>query len=198
MIQSVGSTAIAIFISSIPFILNIHRNIMANKIGLFYGTQTGKTEEAAESIQKEFGGDLVVLNEICNASASDFDDYSCLIIGCPTWNIGELQSDWDGFYESEMDAMSFVGKKVAYFGTGDQVGYADNFQDAMGILEEKITSLGGQTVGMTSSDGYDHDASKAQKGSQFVGLALDEGNQPELSEARIKAWVAEVRSSFGI
>ncbi len=171
---------------------------MANKIGLFYGTQTGKTETAAEEIQAAFGGDLVVLNDICNATASDFDDYTCLIIGCPTWNIGEMQSDWDGFYESEMDAMSFAGKKVAYFGTGDQIGYADNFQDAMGILEEKITSLGGQTIGMTSVVGYEHDASKAQKGNQFVGLALDEDNQPELSEARIKAWVTEVRSGFGL
>jgi flavodoxin len=30
------------------------------KIGLFYGTQTGNTQNAAEFIQKEFGGDSVV------------------------------------------------------------------------------------------------------------------------------------------
>ena len=171
---------------------------MSKKIGLFFGTQTGKTEEAAEAIRDAFGGDWVVLNDICDASANDFDYYDCLIIGCPTWNIGELQSDWDGFYASEMDTMSFAGKKIAYFGTGDQIGYADNFQDAMGLLEEKITALGGQTVGMTSVEGYEHDASKAQKGNQFVGLALDEDNQPELSEERTKAWVSQVRSAFGI
>ncbi len=28
------------------------------KIGLFYGTQTGKTETVAEAIQEEFGKDL--------------------------------------------------------------------------------------------------------------------------------------------
>ncbi len=171
---------------------------MANQIGLFFGTQTGRTEEAAEAIQAEFGGDLVVIQDISQASASDFDGYESLIIGCPTWNIGDLQSDWEGFYESEMDAMSFAGKKVAYFGTGDQIGYADNFQDAMGILEQKITTLGGQTVGMTSVDGYEHEASKAQKGNQFVGLALDEDNQPELSAERIKAWVAQLRVAFGV
>ena len=199
MIQSVESQPIAIF-SSLAVLLTFtfYISIMSKKIGLFFGTQTGKTEEAAEAIRDAFGGDLVLLNDICDASASDFDYYDCLIIGCPTWNIGELQSDWDGFYASEIDAMSFVGKKVAYFGTGDQIGYADNFQDAMGILEEKITALGGQTVGMTSVEGYDHDASKAQKGDQFVGLALDEDNQPELSEERIKAWVAQVRSAFGM
>lgn len=114
------------------------------KIGLFYGTQTGNTETVSELIQKEFGGESVVeLEEICNADPSDFSNYDCIIVGCPTWNVGELQSDWEGFYE-DLDAINFSGKKVAYFGAGDQVGYADNFQDAIGILEEKISSLGGK------------------------------------------------------
>jgi hypothetical protein len=34
-------------------------NFMA-KIGLFFGTQTGKTETVAEMIQKEFGGEAIV------------------------------------------------------------------------------------------------------------------------------------------
>lgn len=41
-----------------------------------------------------------------------------------------------------------------YFGAGDQIGYADNFQDAMGILEEKISDLGGTTVGYWSRRSY--------------------------------------------
>ena len=143
------------------------------KIGLFYGTTTGKTEAAAEAIQAELGGDdVVTIHEIADAEEGDFGNYECLIIGCPTWDIGELQSDWDGFFE-ELDNIDFSGKKVAYFGTGDQAGYADNFQDAMGILEEKISSLGGKTVGYWPTDGYEHEASKADKGGKFVGRALD-------------------------
>ncbi len=167
-------------------------------IGLFYGTTTGKTESAAEMIQAEFGGDSVVtLHDIGDASESDFADYEYLIIGSPTWDIGELQSDWDGFYE-ELDNIDFSGKTVAYFGTGDQVGYAENFQDAMGILEEKISGLGGKTVGYWSTDGYDHEASKADKGGKFVGLALDEDNQSDLTESRIKEWVAQLKTELGI
>ncbi|MBF2085446.1 flavodoxin FldA [Thermoleptolyngbya sp. C42_A2020_037] len=168
------------------------------KIGLFFGTQTGNTQTIAEQIQKEFGGDSVVeLIDIADASPEDFEAYECVIVGCPTWNIGELQSDWEGFYD-ELDAIAFSGKKVAYFGAGDQVGYADNFQDAMGILEEKISSLGGTTVGYWPVDGYDFNESKAVRNGKFVGLAIDEDNQSDLSDERVKTWVAQLKREFGV
>jgi len=168
------------------------------KIGLFYGTQTGNTQTAAEFIQKEFGGNSVVeLYDIASADTDDFEQYECLIIGCPTWNIGELQSDWEGFFD-ELDTIDFSGKKVAYFGAGDQIGYADNFQDAMGILEEKISALGGKTVGYWPTDGYEHNESKAVKNGKFVGLAIDEDNQSDLTDSRIKTWVAQLKQEFGV
>ncbi len=168
------------------------------KIGLFYGTQTGNTQTAAELIQKELGGSTVVdLHDVSTVDTSDFEGYEFIIIGCPTWNIGELQSDWEGFYE-ELEAIAFTDKKVAYFGTGDQVGYADNFQDAMGILEEKISSLGSTTVGYWSTDGYDFNESKAVKDGKFVGLAIDEDNQSELTDSRIKSWAIQLKQEFGL
>lgn len=168
-------------------------------IGLFYGTQTGNTQTIAEIIQKEFGGENVVeLFDISQADANDFEPFSYVIVGCPTWNIGELQSDWSGFYEEELEQINFADKKVAYFGAGDQVGYADNFQDAMGILEEKISELGGTTVGYWSTEGYEHSDSKAVKNGKFVGLALDEDNQSDLTDERIKTWVRQLRSEFGV
>lgn len=167
------------------------------KIGLFYGTQTGNTQTAAETIQKEFGSSSVELYDVANVDPDDLVAYDCLIIGCPTWNIGELQADWEGFYE-ELDSVDFTGKKVAYFGPGDQIGYADNFQDAMGILEEKISELGGTTVGHWPTDGYDFSESKAVKDGKFVGLALDDDNQSELTDSRIKQWVAQLKQAFGV
>jgi len=168
------------------------------KIGLFFGTQTGNTETIAEAIQTAFGGDSVVtLHNVADVEWSDFDDYSHLIIGCPTWNIGELQSDWDGLYD-ELDNVDFSSKKVAYFGAGDQVGYADNFQDAMGILEEKISGLGGTTVGYWSTEGYEFNESKAVRDGKFVGLAIDEDNQSDLTDERISAWVAQLKQAFGV
>ncbi|MBF2058507.1 MAG: flavodoxin FldA [Cyanobacterium sp. T60_A2020_053] len=168
------------------------------KIGLFYGTQTGNTETLAESIQSALGGDSIVdLYDVADIEPSDLEGYDYLIIGCPTWNVGELQSDWEGLYE-DLDDLNFEGKKVAYFGAGDQIGYGDNFQDAMGLLEEKISANGGKTVGYWSTEGYDFNESKAVKNGKFVGLAIDEDNQSDLTDERIQAWVKQIKSEFGL
>jgi flavodoxin I len=66
------------------------------------------------------------------------------------------------------------------------MGYANNFQDAMGILEEKITEQSATTAGFWSTDGYDFNESKALKNGKFVGLALDEDNQSDLTQERVK------------
>jgi len=168
------------------------------KVGLFYGSNTGKTADAAEQMQAALGGDAVVdLHDISDKSAANLAEYDYLIIGCPTWNIGDLQDDWDAIFE-DLDDVDFSGKTVAYFGTGDQVGYADNFQDAMGILEEKIAELGGKTVGYWPADGYEHNDSKAMRDGKFCGLALDDDNESEKTEERIQTWCSQVKSAFGI
>jgi flavodoxin I len=171
---------------------------MAN-IGLFFGTQTGNTQTIAEAIQAALGGESVVtLHDVADAEISELVGYNQIIVGCPTWNIGELQSDWEGFYD-ELDGQDFSGKKIAYFAPGDQVGYGDNFLDAIGIIEEKITELGGTTVGYWPTEGYEFNESKAVRdGGKFVGLALDEDNQADLTDGRIETWVAQLKTEFGV
>ena len=169
-----------------------------SKIGLFFGTQTSNTQTAAEMIQQELGGESVVeLIDVALAEAIDLVEFDKIIIGCPTWNVGELQSDWEDMYD-ELNDIDFTGKQVAYFGEGDQAGYPDSFQDAMGILEDKISRQGGETVGYWSTEGYDFEDSKALRDGKLVGLALDEDNQSDLSEARIKSWTAQLKQEFGL
>ncbi|MCY7406147.1 MAG: flavodoxin FldA, partial [Alkalinema sp. CAN_BIN05] len=76
--------------------------------------------------------------------------------------------------------------------------YADSFQDAIGNLEEKISERGGMTVGYWSTVGYEFNQSKGVKDGKFVGLVLDEDNQSELTDRRIKNWVAQLKQEFGI
>jgi flavodoxin I len=168
------------------------------KIGLFYGSTTGKTADIAEQIQAALGGDSVVdLHDVADVEASELARYDYLVIGSPTWDIGELQADWDGLL-AELDSIDFNNKIIAYFGTGDQVGYADNFMDAIGILEAKITSLGGKTVGYWPTTDYDFNASKAVQNGTFCGLALDEDNEPEKTADRIQTWTAQIKQAMGL
>lgn len=97
------------------------------------------------------------------------------------------------FIYGDLAGLDLKGKKVAIFGLGDQGGYGDNFCDAMDELMTCFKGSGADIVGSWSTDGYDHMESKSVDGAKFVGLACDEDNQPEMSEDRVKAWIAQIK-----
>ncbi len=171
------------------------------KIGLFYGTDTGNTERTAKKIKElveaKIGAGKVDLLEIYKKKKEDMAKYDLLILGMPTWYDGELQGDWEE-YIGEMNQIDFTGKKVAFFGLGDQYGYASYFCDALGVFAEMVEKQGGKIAGFTSAAGYEHDFSKAQRGDQFVGLCLDVDNQDDLTEQRSKQWVDQIVAEFGL
>ncbi|HWB64681.1 MAG TPA: flavodoxin [Chitinophagales bacterium] len=171
------------------------------RIGLFYGTDTGNTERVSkrikELIEQKLGEGTVDLLEIYKKKKDDMAKYDLLILGMPTWYDGELQGDWEE-YIPEMQQVNFSGKKVAFFGLGDQYGYASYFCDALGLFAEIVEKNGGQLVGLWPVAGYEHDFSKAQRGDKFVGLCIDVDNQDELTENRISAWVSQVMEAFGV
>ncbi len=171
------------------------------KIGLFYGTDTGNTERTAKKIKElveaKVGASEVDLLEIYKKKAADMAKYDLLILGMPTWYDGELQGDWEE-YISEMSQIDFTGKKVAFFGLGDQYGYASYFCDALGVFAEIVEKQNGNLIGFTSAAGYEHDFSKAQRGDRFVGLCLDVDNQDDLTPSRSEQWVAQIVREFGL
>ncbi|MFN8277992.1 MAG: flavodoxin [Chitinophagales bacterium] len=171
------------------------------KIGLFYGTDTGNTETIAKDMKKRLeamlGEGTVDLLEIYKKTAADMAQYNFLILGMPTWYDGELQSDWEA-YIPEMEQVDFTGKKVAFFGLGDQYGYADYFCDALGVFATIVEQRNGTICGFTSVKGFEHTFSKAQRGDQFVGLCLDVDNQDELTNERLEHWLPLILEEFGI
>lgn len=64
----------------------------------------------------------------------------------------------------------------------------------MGMLHDELKVTGAKFVGYWPNVGYEFDASKAltEDGSQFVGLALDEDSQYELSDERIATWCEQI------
>ena len=95
--------------------------------------------------------------------------------------------------EDKLGNLDLNGKKVAYFGSGDQSSSADTFVDGIGLLNDEIEKTGATVVGHTSTDGYDFNESKALVESQFLGLAIDEVNQSDLTDERIEAWTTELK-----
>ena len=174
---------------------------MDKKIGLFYGTDTGNTEMVAkmaiEKIEAVLGENSIDLHEIYQKKSLDMAAYDLIIMGQPTWYDGELQGDWEEFIP-EMNAVDFTNKKVAFFGLGDQYGYASYFCDSLGVFAEMVEKLGGKVIGHTKSEGYEHDYSKAEKDGQFCGLCIDVDNQDELTEERLDVWIPDVLKDFGL
>ena len=160
---------------------------MAN-IGIFFGSDTGNTEKVAEKIATKLS---LEAQDIAGNNSEIFDDYDLLILGTPTANYGEMQPDWD-YFVPELEDADLNGKKVALFGLGDQIDYPDSFLDAMGELAEMVEEAGGTLIGEWPTDGYEFNDSRAVKEGKFVGLALDEDRQPELTDDRIATWLASL------
>lgn len=158
------------------------------KVTVIYGTDNGNTRYVASEIASALSGKSV---EIASATAEDFEDCELLILGTPTYGIGELQVDWDS-HLSLLKEANLSGKRVALFGLGDQMTYADTFVDAMGLLYDIVTEKGASLIGTTPTEGYDFIGSLAVRNGKFVGLVLDEDNQPSETGQRIASWIAQL------
>lgn len=167
------------------------------KIGLFYGSTTCYTEMAAEKMRAIIGDDLLDIHNVKETPLSLMSDYDLLILGISTWDFGEIQEDWNELWD-QIDGVPLNGKSVALFGLGDQEGYGEWYLDAMGLLHDEIKKTGANIIGYWSVEGYTFEASKAltEDGTQFVGLALDEDSQYELSDERIATWIEQVLTEY--
>lgn len=160
-------------------------------IAVIYGSTTGNLESAAKYIAQKLGIQDVL--SIADTDADTINSYDKLICGSSTWGDGDLQDDWDSF---DFSKLKLEGKTVAVFGIGDAESYEDTFCNAMGILAQSLKAQGATLVGETSTEGYTFSSSKALIDGKFVGLALDDDNQGELTAPRIDKWAEQIRSYF--
>lgn len=158
-------------------------------ITVVYGSDQGCTRGIANRIAKKLNGKSL---DIKKAKAGDLEACQLLILGSPTYGCGDLQSDWEDNI-GVLDAANLNGKTVALFGTGDQMTYPECFGDAVGILFDRVTAKGARVVGFTEPEGYDFSYSAALRDGRFVGLVLDEDNQPHLSDDRIESWLESLK-----
>ncbi|MEM1217881.1 MAG: flavodoxin [Bacteroidota bacterium] len=166
------------------------------KTGLFWGSDTGTTEIVTKDFMDAWNLTELTAIEGCEMTVEDYGKFDFIIIGVPTWYDGDLQSDFEDFFD-QFKTIDFTDKIVALYGLGDQYGYDEYFVDGLGILGSVVLENGGKIIGMWPIEGYEFAKSKGQFNDQlFYGLALDEDNQPEETPDRLEKWVSQVEAEL--
>jgi flavodoxin I len=175
-----------------------------SKIGIFFGTDTGSTRLVAKSIFKQLGAEVADKPKNINrTSLADLLQYDALILGTPSYGMGELpglstgclEHNWEEFVPC-LEGADLSGKRVALFGLGNQERYADRFASSMIHLYRIFSDHGADVIGHWSAEGYKFENSHAVIDNRFVGLVLDQRTQPYLTDERIKVWLEQVTSQL--
>ena len=172
------------------------------RIKLIYGSDTNNTEYVIDtyvmSILEQMGE--VDLKTVSEVTEKDWHDADLYILSISTWYDGELQSDWEMYFET-FNEIDFSNKTVAVFGLGDQWGYDEWFCDGVGILAKVVESNGGTVIGKWArDDSYDFETNPKVliDENTFWGLPLDEDNQSDLTQERVTNWLQQVKSDYEI
>ena len=152
---------------------------------------------AAEKIVAEFSDSDLTMYNIKDTDLKKMENFDVLLLGISTWDFGEIQEDWESQWQ-DIANVNLTGKIIALFGLGDQIGYADWFQDALGMLHDEVIAQDCQVIGYWPNEGYEFSASKAVTEDEefFVGLSLDDENQYDLTDVRIQEWVSQVKEEL--
>ncbi|WP_262963969.1 flavodoxin [Methylobacter psychrophilus] len=167
------------------------------KVGVFFGTDTGNTRRIAKDITTALGSGVAAKPvNIRNAKVTDLLAFDILILGTPTYgegllpglSTGNATESWEEFLPT-LTGQDFSGKKVAIYGLGNQKSYPAEFVDAVFYLYEQFKQCGATIIGEWATEGYKFQSSKAVINGHFVGLALDQENQKDLTSDRLAAWL---------
>ena len=169
------------------------------KTVILYWPKGGNTENTAKIIKKTFG-DEADLFDIKTFNTDDISKYDLIITGASTigaenWEDASNDNEWNRF-GMEAREKDFTGKYVAFFGLGDQVLYPNHFVDVLGVFQEEFSKTGAKIIGKWPVGGYRFTDSDGVEGDKFYGLAIDEDNESDLTEERVKKWVAQLKEEM--
>jgi flavodoxin I len=170
-------------------------------LGIYYCTGTMTTQRLAFMLKAKLGDLADEPQEIRSAIPSEISEYHGTIFGAPAymWEAGRVSAlDMDQMEAPISNLKDLEGKKVAIFATGDQEGWPEHFADSASVVWDKLEMRGAELVGKTKAEGYTYKSSRASRDGVHLGLLLDEVTQKELTEARVDAWVEQLKEEFGL
>lgn len=169
------------------------------KTALIYWPKKGNVENTAGKIARHFDEGSIDVFTISEADVDKLSGYDLIIFGGSTIGADNWEdthtTKWYSFFEA-MRQLDLNGKLGAIYGLGDQVLYPEHFVDGMATIRDEISSTGIRFIGSWPAVGYEHTDSKSVDGDHFIGLALDDDQQPELSDERIKHWVETLKAEL--
>ena len=158
--------------------------------GLFYASTSGRTRKVAELIARGLGGAGVEVRLLREARPEDLLAYRTLILGSPTYGVGDLHPDWLAWRDA-VERLDLSGRTVALFALGDQRYHGRTFAGALKHLDLMVRYAGVEPVGRWPGAGYEFKQSPALgEDGMFPGLVLDEVNQRRQTEERVRTWIA--------
>ena len=93
-----------------------------NKIGVFYGSTTGTTEDVAHRIAEKLNVPNGDIHDASKLNDELVKEYDVLVLGTSTWGAGELQDDWyDGIKVLKLTCSPLRGEQVSFRMTGTTV-----------------------------------------------------------------------------
>ena len=164
------------------------------KTGIFYGTATGTTEKIAKRIGELLGVSSEDILNVGSTAPSKAGDYELMILGTSTWGNGDLEDDWYDFLDG-IETLDLKDKTIALFGCGDQ-SMSDTFCNAIGTIYHRLQKTGATFYGAFEAGDYTFDKSTAFINGKFIGLLIDDVNEPEKTENRLNHWVELLQSEY--
>jgi len=169
------------------------------KAVLIYWPEDGNVEAVAEKIKVIYGNDISVYS-IAKVNKDDMVKADNWIIGGSTvgshvWEDADDSNKWSELFNL-LDEFDLSTKVVAFYGLGDQILYPNHFVNGLGVFAEEFEKRNANIVGQWPTESYDFYDSEGMKGDHFYGLALDEDNQEELTEERLKKWLDMIQKDF--
>lgn len=172
-----------------------------DKIGLFFGTETGTTRLIAKKMHKLLGADIAAKPiNVNRITAEDFLQYDALILGTPSYGEGDipglsagcLERNWEEFL-AQFGSPDLTGKRIAMYGLGAQERYSERFASSLVALYDVFANLGAEMIGAWPTQGYTFDHSASVRNDNFVGLVIDQRTQSMHTDERLAAWIAQVK-----
>jgi flavodoxin I len=172
------------------------------KIVLLFWVKGGNVERAARKVYAMFKPDIIDIFDVNSFDVDTIENYDLIIwggstIGAERWLDTKADNDWNRFFR-KIEEHDLSGKYIAFFGLGDQVLYPDHFVDGLGVFQEEAEKVKGTVIGRWPTEGYKFTDSDGMDNDLFFGLALDEDNESNLTDERIKKWTDIIKKEAAV